>query len=70
MQSGVTLFSDKVNACTTARPSYPPEIVLYLEEQCSLTKNSYIVEIGSGTGKFTELLQSFFNRNINSFIKH
>ena len=56
MQSGITLFSDKVTAYTAARPSYPLEMVLYLEEKCSLTKDSHIVEIGSGTGKFTELL--------------
>ncbi len=56
MQSGSTLFSNKVTAYTTARPSYPAEIISHLEEKCSLTKDSCIVEIGSGTGKFTELL--------------
>lgn len=49
-------FSEKVNDYTKGRPGYPPQIIEYLKLQCNLTKQSSLVEIGSGTGKFTELL--------------
>ena len=38
------------------RPSYPAEIVDILKAECALNKHSIIADIGSGTGKLTELL--------------
>ncbi len=37
------------------RPSYPPTIIELLQRECALTKHALIADIGSGTGKLTEL---------------
>jgi len=49
-------FSDRVADYINFRPSYPPEIVDTLNTDCKLDNNSIIADIGSGTGKLTELL--------------
>lgn len=49
-------FSDRVNDYVNFRPSYPEEIVDILKTDCKLNNNSVIADIGSGTGKLTELL--------------
>jgi SAM-dependent methyltransferase len=51
-----TRFSDRVANYVKYRPGYPPEVIDYLEEQCQLTPESVIADIGSGTGIFTKLL--------------
>ena len=49
-------FSDRVDNYVKYRPTYPPEVLAYLKEQCDLTDNSVIADVGAGTGIFTKLL--------------
>ena len=55
-------FSDRVSNYVKYRPSYPNEIIQKLTQHCNLNTNSVIADIGSGTGKLTELLlaQDYF----------
>ena len=48
-------FSSRTEAYVTYRPGYPEEIVGYLEKKISLCKNKVIADIGSGTGKLSQL---------------
>ena len=56
--SGVDRFTDKAKKYEKYRPSYPKESLDIIQEECHLTLNNNVViaDIGSGTGKFTELL--------------
>lgn len=49
-------FSDRTANYLKYRPSYPVELVDMLSQQCELREGSVIADIGSGTGKLTELL--------------
>ncbi len=49
-------FSDLVSNYVLYRPSYPAELVEILKTECKLTNASTAADIGSGTGKWTELL--------------
>ena len=49
-------FSDRVDNYVKYRPTYPPEVLAYLAEQCKLTADSTIADVGSGTGISTGLL--------------
>ncbi len=51
-----TRFSDRVENYVKYRPSYPREIIPFLEKYYSLSKEQRIADIGSGTGIFSELL--------------
>lgn len=48
-------FSSRVDNYVHYRPGYPGEIIGLLEKDCGLTRASIIADIGSGTGKLTEL---------------
>ncbi|MDB6006935.1 MAG: SAM-dependent methyltransferase [Prosthecobacter sp.] len=48
-------FSDRVENYVRYRPSYPEEIIPLLEREASLTPQSVIADIGSGTGISAEL---------------
>jgi SAM-dependent methyltransferase len=48
-------FSSRVENYIRYRPGYPKEILNLLEAECGLTQQSVIADIGSGTGKLTEL---------------
>ena len=48
-------FSNRVENYVKYRPPYPEEIVSFLEKTIGLRKNQRIVDIGSGTGIFSEL---------------
>ena len=48
-------FSNRVENYTRFRPGYPVEIITLLCDECSLTKDSVVADIGSGTGKLAEL---------------
>jgi ubiquinone/menaquinone biosynthesis C-methylase UbiE len=50
-----TRFSDRVENYVKYRPSYPEEIISFLETTIGLHKNQRIADIGSGTGIFSEL---------------
>ena len=48
-------FSSRVDNYVRYRPGYPAEIIDLLRKGCGLTKDSIIADIGSGTGKLSEL---------------
>lgn len=48
-------FSNRVDNYIRYRPGYPSELINLLREDCGLTKDSVIADIGSGTGKLSEL---------------
>ncbi len=49
-------FSNRVDNYIRYRPSYPREVVELLRAECGLTSSAIVADIGSGTGKLTELL--------------
>jgi SAM-dependent methyltransferase len=48
-------FSSRVDNYVRFRPGYPKEILAMLKSECGLNAQSVIADIGSGTGKLTEL---------------
>lgn len=56
MLSPTQRFSNRVDNYIRYRPSYPPEVIKLLQTECGMTQNSIVADIGSGTGKLTELL--------------
>jgi SAM-dependent methyltransferase len=50
-----TRFSDRVENYVKYRPSYPIDIIPFLENRIGLNKDHRIADIGSGTGIFSEL---------------
>lgn len=50
-----TRFSNRVENYVRYRPGYPSEIVTLLCDECGLTDKSAVADIGSGTGKLSEL---------------
>ena len=54
MQS-IERFSSRVENYARYRPGYPPAIVDLLRDECGLTSESIIADVGSGTGKLSEL---------------
>ena len=58
MHSSKTRFSNRVENYIRYRPSYPKQIVLDLELNNLLHKNTVIADIGSGTGISTEVFLS------------
>jgi ubiquinone/menaquinone biosynthesis C-methylase UbiE len=55
-------FTTRVQNYVSYRPHYPPAIIGLLQEDCHLTKNALIADIGSGTGMLTELFLNNGNR--------
>ena len=55
MSQSVERFSSRINDYIKYRPGYPSQIVELLKNECNLTPNSVFADIGSGTGKLTEL---------------
>lgn len=49
-------FSDRVSNYLKYRPSYPAELIDTLIAECKLKPDSVIADIGSGTGKLSQLL--------------
>ncbi|MEI7986160.1 MAG: class I SAM-dependent methyltransferase [Armatimonadota bacterium] len=49
-------FSDRVTDYVRARPSYPEQVIGLLEEKCGLDSDSFVADIGCGTGIFTQQL--------------
>ena len=54
MQS-IERFSSRVENYARYRPGYPLAIVDLLRDECGLTSESIIADVGSGTGKLSEL---------------
>ena len=48
-------FSSRVSNYVRYRPGYPAEIIELLKTECGLTRASVVADVGSGTGKLTEL---------------
>ena len=38
------------------RPSYPPEVIVWLQDQLKVGESSTVIDLGSGTGKFLPYL--------------
>ena len=49
-------FSNRVENYVKYRPGYPDEVIEFLHRKFRLNHDSYIADIGSGTGIFTKLL--------------
>ncbi|MHA1125150.1 MAG: class I SAM-dependent methyltransferase [Candidatus Heimdallarchaeota archaeon] len=49
-------FSDRVDNYLKYRPRYPKELLTFLQEEEIICETTILVDIGSGTGFFTELL--------------
>jgi len=49
-------FSDRVEDYVRYRPSYPPEVILFLGERMGLDGKSAVADVGAGTGIFTRML--------------
>jgi SAM-dependent methyltransferase len=64
MQAGdpTRRFSDRVADYLRWRPSYPPGTVGFLVEQCGLTSDWVVADIGSGTGLLSRLFIDHGNR--------
>ncbi|HEV2331469.1 MAG TPA: class I SAM-dependent methyltransferase [Verrucomicrobiae bacterium] len=48
-------FSNRVDNYVRYRPGYPMEIITLLRGECGLKPDSVVADIGSGTGKLSEL---------------
>ncbi len=48
-------FSSRVENYIKYRPGYPPAVIETLREECRLTSESLVADIGSGTGILTEM---------------
>jgi SAM-dependent methyltransferase len=55
-------FSSRVNYYIQYRPSYPAEIVHFLQTETGLSTSSVIVDVGSGTGVSAEIFLKHGNR--------
>ena len=55
-------FSDRVENYLKYRPTYPAEIIPLLNDECGLTPEALIADIGSGTGFLSELFLKNGNR--------
>src|SRR3712207_9374101 len=48
-------FSSRVADYVKHRPGYPPSVVRLLADECGLTRESVVADVGSGTGILSEL---------------
>ena len=55
MSQSVERFSSRVESYIKYRPGYPTEILGLLQDDCGFTADSVVADIGSGTGKLTEI---------------
>jgi SAM-dependent methyltransferase len=55
-------FSTRVENYVKYRPGYPREVVELLARECGLTPASVVADVGSGTGKLSELFLRNGNR--------
>lgn len=56
MQDSKQRFSNRVADYVKYRPHYPTAVASYLRDQCALTANAVIADVGSGTGILSQLL--------------
>jgi SAM-dependent methyltransferase len=62
MTDATQRFSDRVENYIRYRPSYPPQVLETLRAECSLTPDSTVADVASGTGIFSRLLLERGNR--------
>ena len=62
MKDPTKRFSDRVENYIKYRPDYPGALIDLLNEECGLTQQSIIADIGSGTGILSELFLKNGNR--------
>lgn len=55
MGNSTERFSSRVENYIKFRPGYPPQILTLLREECRLTASSVVADVGSGTGKLSEM---------------
>jgi SAM-dependent methyltransferase len=55
-------FSNRVADYVLHRPGYPPALIGVLQQQCRLTQQQVIADIGSGTGILSKLFLDHGNR--------
>jgi SAM-dependent methyltransferase len=55
-------FSSRVENYARFRPTYPPEVIEVLHNECGMGHESIVADIASGTGIFTRLLLQNGNR--------
>lgn len=55
MAQSVERFKSRVKDYARYRPGYPAAIIELLTSQCGLSSNSVVADIGSGTGKLSEI---------------
>lgn len=55
-------FSDRVENYILSRPTYPPQVLETLRQECGLTPTSEVADVACGTGIFTRLLLENGNR--------
>jgi SAM-dependent methyltransferase len=55
MSGSVERFTSRVETYAKYRPGYPIEIVELLNTECDLTTASVVADVGSGTGKLSEI---------------
>jgi len=56
MNDSTKRFTDRVNNYAKYRPGYPKSVLKLLHDKCSLTVNTKIADVGSGTGIFSRML--------------
>lgn len=56
MSNTTERFSNRVENYIKYRPSYPPQVIDLLRDECGLASDSLIADVGSGTGIFARLL--------------
>lgn len=61
-QDSTRRFSSRVDNYVRFRPGYPKDILTLLASECALNPRLVIADIGSGTGKLTELFLANGNR--------
>lgn len=49
------VFSSKVQDYVRFRPGYPEAVLLLLQQDCGLSRDSVVADVGSGTGLLSEL---------------
>ena len=64
MTDTVERFSNRVENYVKYRPDYPREIIAFLAENCGLTRESIIADIGCGTGISSRMFLENGNRVI------
>lgn len=62
MTNSVSRFSNRVENYVKYRPGYPARILDLLGANCAFTKASVVADIGSGSGKLSELFLQNGNR--------